>query len=127
MKAKTWKILLLIVLIAGAILLTTQIVKAVKSDKTDGSTSATDPSNKLLGSLTTTAFAATKKLYANVDVNVRKAPSITGEKVQAVTAGTFIGTTTGTESTADNNTWVEVTLADGTKAYVAKNYTYILP
>lgn len=123
---KTWKILLLILLIAGAILLTTQLIKAAKAKQDEGST--TNPSNKLLGSTASTAFGANIKLYANADsLRVRKTPSVTGDIINTVNAGTFIGTTTGTESTSDNYTWVEVTLADATKAYVAKNYTYIIP
>ncbi|WP_080056722.1 SH3 domain-containing protein [Spirosoma aerolatum] len=123
---KTWIILLLIVLIAGAVLLTTQIVKAAKAS-TDANT-ATNPANKLLGSTASTAFGANIKLYANGDsLRVRKSPSLTGDIITTVNAGTFIGTTTGTEKTADDLTWVEVTLSDATKAYVAKNYTYIIP
>lgn len=122
-----WKISLLIVLLVGAILLTVQIVKAQSTPAADPSTNdgAPDLANKLLGSAATTAFAAGSKIYADASaLNVRATPSITGTVVKAVGSGALIGTATGTESTADSLTWIELTLSDGSKAYVAKNYIY---
>lgn len=127
---KHWKIIVLLLLIAGAVALTVQIVKASKeTDDSDNSTNDGTPdlASKLLGSAATSVFAKDVKVYADsAALRVRATGSLTGTIKKTVEAGTLIGTTTGKETTADNLTWVEVTLPDSTLGYVAKNFTYIL-
>lgn len=127
---KHWKTILLIVLIVAALAVTRYIVMAnvtpSNSDKNTDSDSGTQTGTKVLGSVTTAKFPSGSKLYANTNLNVRKGAGVTNEVLKTANAGTFIGTTTGTETLVETTTWVEVKLSDGTKAYVSKNFTYIL-
>jgi len=125
---KTWKIILLIVLIVLALGIIGYLKASAKSDSgtsTSGSDS-TATGTKILGSATSSPFPTGSKLYANTAVNIRKGAGVTSDVLKTANAGTFIGTTTGSETRIDTTAWVEVKLSDSTKAYVSKNYTYIL-